>query len=269
MKRSLILLTGILLIFTGCQEKQDVSNNTTSTSTTSVKTSNMTSQVVKDDNTTSTTASVNEDEKITTNTIVKSTTTSSKDKTTKTTGAYNPATSTTSTTKKTSTTSKTTKSTKKTSTATTTKKTTPTTKKTTATTKSNLTEKDVYNKMIALKSKYPTGTSWDNSKCYSWKGGIIDKGCGCAGFAFMLSDTAFGSAKAKKHTDVSKIRVGDILRLYNDTHSVIVLEVNSTGVTVAEGNMTIVGSFNNGVYWGRKISSSDLKKDVDFIYTRW
>ncbi len=266
MKRSLILLTGILLVLTGCQEKQEISDKTTSTSTTtSVKTSNMTMQVVDDDKITSTTSSVNEDTKITTNTIVKSTTTSSKDKTTKTTGAYNP---TTSTSKKTSTTSKTTKSTTKKTTKSTTKSTTTTTKKS-ATTKSTLTDKEVYNKMIALKSKYPTGTPWDNSKCYSWKGGFFDKGCGCAGFAFMLSDAAFGSVKAKKHTDVSKIRVGDILRLYNDTHSVIVLEVNSTGVTVAEGNMTIVGSFDNGVYWGRKISSSELKKDVDFIYTRW
>lgn len=262
MRRSLILLTGILLILTGCQDKQDIENKTTSTSTTtSVKTSNMTSQVVldKEDNNTSTTTSV----MITTNTIVKNTTTSSKDKTTKTTEAYNPTTS-TKTTKKTDTTSKTTKSS--------TKKTSTTTKKTTTTTttiKSTLTEKDVYNKMIAFKSKYPNGTPWDNSKCYKWKGGFFDEGCGCAGFAFMLSDAAFGSAKAKKHTDVSKIRVGDILRLYNDTHSVIVLEVNSTGVTVAEGNMTIVGSFENGVYWGRKITSSELKKDVNFIYTRW
>lgn len=262
MRRSLILLTGILLILTGCQDKQEIENKTTSTSTTtSVKTSNMTSQVVldKEDNNTSTTTSV----MITTNTIVKNTTTSSKDKTTKTTGSYNPTTS-TKTTKKTDTTSKTTKSS--------TKKTTTTTKKTTTTTttiKSTLTEKDVYNKMIAFKSKYPNGTSWDNSKCYSWKGGFFDKGCGCAGFAFMLSDAAFGSVKAKKHSDVSKIRVGDILRLYNDTHSVIVLEVNSTGVSVAEGNMTIVGSFENGVYWGRKITSSELKKDVNFIYTRW
>lgn len=274
MKRSLILLMGILLILTGCQKKQEINDKMTSTSTTtSVKTSKMTTEEVlaSEDDKSNPTDSINEDEKITTNTITKITTTTNKDKTTKTSSAYNPTTSSTTTTttskKTTSTTKKTTTTSKKTTT--TTKKTTTTSKKTTTTNNNTLTEKEVYNRMIALKTKYPTGTPWSNSKCYEWKGGIVNKGCGCAGFAFTLSDAAFGSAKAKKHTDVSKIRVGDILRLYNDTHSVIVLEVNSTGVTVAEGNMTIVGSFENGVYWGRKISNSELKKDVNFIYTRW
>lgn len=255
--KKLVILMGILAILTGCQEKKDnPEEKTSSKTTTSLKTSIMTS-----DNTTDTTNKVDEDQKITTNTITTNTTKESNEKTTKTSGANNPAKS---TTKKT--TSKTTKKASK-STTTTKKKATTTTKK--ATTASKLTEKEVYNKMVALKSKYPDGTPWDNSKCYEWKGGQFSKGCGCAGFAFTLSDAAFGSAKAKKHNDISKIRVGDILRLYGDTHSVIVLAVDKSGVTVAEGNMTITGVFENGVYWGRKISTDELKSSTNYIFTRW
>lgn len=256
--KKLVILMGVLVVLTGCQEKKDGNSKTTSTTTmTSVETSKMTTQTMIEQgegNNTSTTVSVKEDEKITTNTVVKNTTTSNNNKTTKTSSAYNPTTK--STTKKSTTTTKSS-----------TKKPTTTTKK--VSTVSKLTEKEVYNKMIALKNKYPTGTKYDDSVCYEWKGTAYTRGCGCAGFAFTLSDAAFGSAKAKKHTDVSKIRVGDILRMYNDTHSVIVLEVTSTGVVVAEGNMTITGVFENGVYWGRKITKDELMSSVNYIYTRW
>lgn len=268
--KKLVILMGVLVVLTGCQEKKDGNSKTTSTTTTtSVETSKMTTQTMIEQgegNNTSTTVSVKEDEKITTNTVVKNTTTSNNNRTTKTSSAYNPTIK--STTKKSTTATK--SSTKKTTTTkklTTTKKPTTTTKK--VSTVSKLTEKEVYNKMIALKSKYPTGTKYDDSVCYEWKGTAYTRGCGCAGFAFTLSDAAFGSAKAKKHTDVSKIRVGDILRMYNDTHSVIVLEVTSTGVVVAEGNMTITGVFENGVYWGRKITKDELMSSVNYIYTRW
>ncbi|MDE5630908.1 MAG: lipoprotein [Bacilli bacterium] len=251
--KKIVILMGILIVLTGCQEKKENKDTKISTSTTtSLKTSDITTKKV-DEQEEGTTIKVgensNEEAKITT---TNSTTTSSKDKKTTTNNQTTTSKTTTKTTKKTTTTSK---------------KTTTTTKK--VTTASRLTEKEVYNKMIALKSKYPTGTKYDNSICYEWKGVSSYKGCGCAGFAFMLSDAAFGSAKASKHTDISKIRVGDIIRLYNDTHSVIVLEVASSGVTVAEGNMTVVGAFENGVYWGRKISNDELKSSVNYIYTRW
>lgn len=250
--KKLIILLSILTILTGCQEKKDnMGDNSKSNTTTSTTTSNMTSEVVNIDDvstnpTTSTSVIISNEEKTTT---------------------VSKTTSTSSTTSKTVTS----KTTKKTSSSTTkkTSSTTTTTKTTKTTSVNKLTEKDVYNKMIALKSKYPNGTKYDNSMCYEWKGATATKGCGCAGFAFMLSDAAFGSVKARKHTDISNIRVGDIIRLYNDTHSVIVLEVNSTGVIVAEGNMTIVGSFENGVYWGRKITKDELKSSVNYIYTRW
>ena len=64
-------------------------------------------------------------------------------------------------------------------------------------------------------------------------------------------------------TDYSDIRVGDILRINNDTHSVIVLEVSGTEVTIAEGN------YNNSVLWGRKLNRADLQGENNYIMTRY
>lgn len=122
----------------------------------------------------------------------------------------------------------------------------------------------VYNAMIALKGQYPEGTPWTNDNYYGWKGGIYSGGYGCAGFAFMLSDAAFGDLPARKLTSFaySDVRVGDILRMGNDTHSVIVLEVNDSRVIVAEGN------FNSSTHWGRPISQREVMES-DYLMTRY
>lgn len=160
--------------------------------------------------------------------------------------------------------------TKKTSTTITAKKTTTkkstTTKATpTPTTARKLTEQEVYNAMITLKSQYPDGTPWNNDNKYVWKASNRKNytGRGCAGFAFMLTDAAFGNAPATKHTDFTNIRVGDIIRQYGDSHSVVVLKVNANSYTVAEGNM------NGTVYWGREVSKEEAQTMSTYIYTRW
>lgn len=112
----------------------------------------------------------------------------------------------------------------------------------------DLSEEAVRNAMLALKKKYPEGTRYTNDDFYAWKGGIFSGGYGCAGFAFMLSDAAFGSLPARYYSDYSNIRVGDILRMNNNTHSVIVLEVRRKEIVIAEGN------YNSSVHWGRVIS---------------
>jgi len=56
------------------------------------------------------------------------------------------------------------------------------------------------------------------------------------------------------------VRVGDILRVNNNSHSVIVLQTTSAGVIIAEGN-------NSGkVFWGRSMSKQDVMY-ADFILT--
>lgn len=128
--------------------------------------------------------------------------------------------------------------------------------------------------MTALQSQYPEGMAWTNdtpytvNSPYTWNARLedqpntIQQGGGCAAFAYMLSDAAFGDLTARKHTDFDNIRVGDILRINHDAHSVIVLEVKESSVIVAEGN------YNDSIHWGREIPFTDIGMDDDYILTR-
>lgn len=124
-------------------------------------------------------------------------------------------------------------------------------------------EEEVYSKIIALKERFPNGTPWGNDVSYDFKGGIYGRGYGCAGFAFMLSDEAFGELPARILEDYNQIRVGDILRVNNDSHSVVVLEVKSDGIVVAEGN------YNDSVLWEREISNEELQQSFTYLMTRY
>lgn len=144
----------------------------------------------------------------------------------------------------------------------------------------DLSESAVYSRMIALKSQYPEGMTWTNANYYTWKAGIYSIGYGCAGFAFILSDAAFGSGSnlparvylgqggnvqnGPYKKDYSMIRVGDILRTTNDSHSVVVLEVKPTYVVVAEGN------YGGTIHWGRIITKKALEEgELTYIMTRY
>ena len=127
-----------------------------------------------------------------------------------------------------------------------------------------LTEEGVYNAMIALMDEYPEGMPWTNDDFYAWHGGIFSGGYGCVGFAFLLSDAAFGELPARWVEPVvySDLRVGDIVRVYGDTHSVILLEVHETEVVVAEGN------YNYSIHWGRHIPKAEIEAG-NYVLTRW
>ena len=62
----------------------------------------------------------------------------------------------------------------------------------------NYSDECLYERMIAKKTEYPEGMPWTNDNQYIWKGGIFYSGFGCAGFAFMLSDTCFGNIRAEQ-----------------------------------------------------------------------
>lgn len=131
-----------------------------------------------------------------------------------------------------------------------------------------LDENEIYKVLISFKEKYPDGTPWTN-ETRSYKSYTIFPqysyymGQGCAAFALELSDAAFGDLPAKEHYDISGIRVGDIIRINNNSHSAIVLEVHSDGVIIAEGNI------NSQVLWGRKLSTADLQEKLTYIWTRY
>ena len=142
-----------------------------------------------------------------------------------------------------------------------------------------------YAAMIALKDQdaYKEGTTWTNDEPYSdstgyykWKGGPLDghniSAVGCVAFAFILSDAAFGSLPARMYAQgaftFEDIKVGDILRVSNDAHTVIVLEVNAAGVVVAEGNIS-TGDHKGKVHWGRGISREEVMRDTSHYITRY
>lgn len=124
-------------------------------------------------------------------------------------------------------------------------------------------EKAVYNTIMSFQKKYPTGYRWTNEIYYNWNGGVYKGGYGCAAFAFILSDAAFGDKPAKLSYDFSGIKVGDILRVYNKTHVVIVLRKYTDGsLLIAEGNS------GREVYWGRVMSGKELQQ-INAVITRW
>ena len=122
-------------------------------------------------------------------------------------------------------------------------------------------EDTVYQKMIAMKTKYPEGRRWTNRNHYSSKAGY--GGSGCHAFAFILSDAAFDSAPARKHKNLDELKVGDIIRVNNNTHTVIVLAMDEETVTIAEGN------YNKSVHWGRVLTRERLLRTGNYILTRY
>ena len=144
---------------------------------------------------------------------------------------------------------------------------------------------EVYEAMTALKEQdgYREGTPWTNDEPYSdskgyyhWKGGPLGganiSAVGCVAFAFILSDAAFGSLPARMYAEgeftYEDIKIGDILRVSNDVHTVIVLEVTDAGVVVAEGNIS-TGDHKGKVHWGRTISKEEVMGNTSHYITRY
>ena len=120
--------------------------------------------------------------------------------------------------------------------------------------------------MIAKQSEYPEGMHWNNDNCYDWKGdGGYYRGCGCAGFAFMLSDVCFGTIKATKVEPCpSSFKVGDVVRINGDSHFVIILKIDTSKsqITIAEGN------YNKSIHWGRTYTIQGLKNTCNYVLRR-
>jgi hypothetical protein len=123
-------------------------------------------------------------------------------------------------------------------------------------------KEDIYEKIIALKKQYPEGMTWTNNNYYQWKGGVYTGGYGCLGFAFILSDAAFGNLPARKHYDFNNIKIGDILKMDN-AHYVIIIGIDEKNITFAEGN------YNSSIHWGRKVTVEKVKKTSNYVLTRY
>ena len=126
-----------------------------------------------------------------------------------------------------------------------------------------ISETIVFERIIALKEQYPEGMKWTNDDYYQWKGGVYSGGYGCMGFAFLLSDAAFGDLQARKHYDFNNLKIGDILRINDDTHSVIIIGIDEKDITFAEGN------YNSSIHWGRKVDVEKVKSISNYVLTRY
>lgn len=119
-------------------------------------------------------------------------------------------------------------------------------------------------KIEALREQYPEGMRWTNEDGGYFSKGLGYIGYGCAGFSAICSDSAFGDAPiTKTHSNFDEIRVGDILNINNDTHSMVVLYKLADSVIVTEGN------YNSSIHWDRRVSRTALENDGFVVTTRW
>ena len=96
---------------------------------------------------------------------------------------------------------------------------------------------------------------------YLWNGEEAGDG---ADFLLLISDAAFGDLPVRevKPVDYDALQPGDILRLKNDTYSVMIVEKFDSYATVVE-------VWTNGrVYWGRTLSKSAVEAG-DCVFSRY
>ena len=139
-----------------------------------------------------------------------------------------------------------------------------------------LDENTVYERLMERKNKagYTEGTPWNNSNKYlntvDFFGYSAGHFTGIACFAFMMDMMEYASnyeypiRKIEcSYDNIPKIRVGDGVRVDDNAHSVVVLEVDGSVITVAEGN------YNRSVHWGRKIDLADPSEGLTYVATFW
>ena len=123
---------------------------------------------------------------------------------------------------------------------------------------------------MSLQHKFPEGYPWTNDNTHIWYAniaydglGLVNyKGSGCTAFAMIASDAIFGKNPVYRYKDKNQIRVGDILRINNDTHSVIVVEdLGKYTYRVAEGN------YYYSIHYGRVINLETT--GFDWGFTRY
>ena len=141
------------------------------------------------------------------------------------------------------------------------------------------TEREAYQRIGAIKSKYKHGKKWTSANYYMSNAntpimalgvsGNMDvyMGGGCTAFALLTSDAAFANmpitAVRMTKDNVKDVKIGDIVRLRGGWHYVTVLRPDAKGIRVVEGN------WQKKISWNRHLSWDYLKKNGDLIMTRY
>lgn len=149
---------------------------------------------------------------------------------------------------------------------------------------------EVKQKLSALQKKFPSGKYWNHRTSESTAGKapweiVTDTPCNhssygtyycaeyqgpssvpvvgstwsrqCLGFASMLSDQIFGKdAPVKTFHEFDKLRIGDQIRLFDEEHSMVVIEKTADSISVAEVNADYSTC---KISWGRKISRQSME----------
>jgi hypothetical protein len=119
---------------------------------------------------------------------------------------------------------------------------------------------DVYDKIIAMKAQYPQGMAWTDANRYQLNPGFT----GCYAFSLILMDAAFGEKRSeRKYTNFNEIRIGDMVRVNDNTHSMIVIGKDNNQFTFAEGN------YGGKINWGRTQTIAELKSSFNYGITNY
>ena len=121
-------------------------------------------------------------------------------------------------------------------------------------------DNQVYNKIMAMKAKYPQGMAWTDNN-YDRPGG---SNTGCYAFSMILMNNAFGDKRdERKYTNFNEIRIGDMVRVNKNTHSMTVIAKDNNQFTFAEGN------WGGKINWGRTMTIAELKDSFDYGLTSY
>ena len=133
----------------------------------------------------------------------------------------------------------------------------------------------VYQKLIAMRKELPEGQRWTNENQYvlTYHDTVDGRpitytfaGYGCVAFALKVSSAAFGNLPLRTIQRGSfryeDLRVGDMPRIYNNSHTVVLLEIHSDHVVIAEGN------YNEAIHWGRTLTKAEVM-EADYVWTRY
>lgn len=134
-------------------------------------------------------------------------------------------------------------------------------------------------KFNALKAEFPEGTAytaetsagWEAGN-NSWGNGVADTGTGADAFAYAISDKVFIRLPARKLTAADfdnnpasladSLKVGDIIRMDNDTKTVTVIN------KLADGTLVFVEA-NPNVHWGRTAKPADIASSINYVISRY
>lgn len=139
--------------------------------------------------------------------------------------------------------------------------------------KRSVEEQKIYKKIRSLRKEFKENSLWGDEKEYFCeKNNTI--GSGCAALGFQFTDILFGKdAPMNKSEDLSgiknKIRIGDLIRINQNTHTAIVIDKEEDGMILLEGNFFFGDAKEGRIHWGEKLTFDKFMEVGDYYVTRY